>query len=122
MNLNGIEMDCREFSTYTKAFIYSEITDNKIIKQYMEHARECSDCADELEVIYSMHRALGDIQDPDGNDNSSDYISELKEIFVFYDDKIYNQKTDEKMRIIVAVVIAIIGIVFILLTVWSLLN
>lgn len=102
-------MNCREFGSLTKTFVYGEITDNKIIQQYMAHAKECADCYDDLEVIYSMHRALGDIQGPGGDDDSSDYIEELKSIFSYYEQIALAEKTDAQVRLIVCVGIMLIG-------------
>lgn len=77
-------MDCREFGSLTKDFIFDDINDTKKIKEYIEHARICKECRDELEVIYSMHRSLGDVMGPDGKDTSADYMKELEEIDEYY--------------------------------------
>lgn len=103
-------MDCREFGSLTKDFIFDDIKDKKVIKGYLEHARECSECYEELEVTYSMHRSLGDVMGPDGKDDSSDYIQELKEIHDYYEELFAKERRSKIIHaaVIVAIVWAVV--------------
>lgn len=104
-------MDCREFGLLTKDFIFDNIRDNRIIKEYLEHAKNCSECHDELEVVYSMFRSLGDVMGPDGKDESADYIHELLQINEYYEEEFKLEKQSRRLRIIIVIIIFIILII-----------
>ena len=97
-------MDCREFSSLMKDFIFDKIEDNDTALHFVEHAKQCDACFEELEVVYSMYRALGDIMGPDGKDDTSDYVAEIHELFDYYDGIIYEKNKSKKIRIAVIVV------------------
>lgn len=101
-------MDCREFGLLTKDFIFDNIRDNKIIKEYLNHAQACKDCHDELEVTYSMFRSLGDVAGPNGKDDSADYIAELLRINEYYEEQFKLERHSKRLRIFFAFVIFII--------------
>lgn len=101
-------MNCREFGALTKDFIFDEIKDKKIVMEYLIHAEECKDCYEELEVTYSMHRALGDIQGPDGKEYSSDYVNELKQISEYYHELIKKERRSKYLRILAVILILIL--------------
>ena len=107
-------MDCREFSSYMKDFIFDKIEDNNIAISFIEHARECKQCYEELEVVYSMHRALGDIMGPNGKDDTSDYVSEIKELFDYYDGIKLEKIKNKRIKIGVIIIFIIIVILSIL--------
>lgn len=107
-------MDCREFGSLTKDFIFDDIKDKRVIKEYLEHARECRECYDELEVTYSMYRSLGDIMGPDGKDDSADYIMELKEINNYYDDLFSKEKRNKIINIVVIIIIIVVVVIGVL--------
>lgn len=104
-------MDCREFGLLTKDFIFDNIRDNKVIKEYLEHAKTCKDCHDELEVVYSMFRSLGDVMGPDGKDESADYVRELLQINEYYEEEFKLVKQSKRLRMIIVLIILIIVII-----------
>lgn len=104
-------MDCREFGLLTKDFIFDNIRDNKIIMEYLEHAKVCEDCHDELEVTYSMFRSLGDVAGPDGKDESADYMNELSQINEYYEEEFQREKRIKILKVSVAIIILVIGII-----------
>lgn len=91
-------MDCRFFSKITKDFIFNKINDKKVLSEYIEHAEECEECREELEILYSMHRALGDIMGPYGDDENSDYNMELEQLINIYNDMIETDKVFSRIR------------------------
>lgn len=104
-------MNCREFSVLTKAFIFDEIEDKKVIMEYLMHARECKECYEELEVTYSMYRSLGDIQGPDGNEYSSDYVNELKQISEYYNELVKSERRNKYLHVLVIIIIIVLAVV-----------
>lgn len=104
-------MDCREYGLLTKDFIFDNIRDNKIIKEYLEHAKNCKDCHDELEVVYSMYRSLGDVMGPDGKDESADYMQELIQINEYYEEEFKLENQSRRLKMIIVLIIFIILII-----------
>ena len=100
-------MECREFSSYMKDFIFDKL-DIETSSKFVDHARKCKSCFEELEVVYSMHRALGDVMGPNGKDDTSDYISELNEIFDYYDNIRENNKKNFCFKIAVIILFSFV--------------
>ncbi|MBE5957977.1 MAG: hypothetical protein E7254_03825 [Lachnospiraceae bacterium] len=97
-----------------KEFIFDKIEDSNISFEFVEHARTCKKCYEELEVVYSMHRALGDITGPDGKDDTSDYVLELNEMFDYYDGLKSEKIKNKRIRISVIIVFIFIVVISVL--------
>jgi hypothetical protein len=107
----GKIMDCREFSSHMKDFIFDKL-DDETSTCFVDHAKNCRSCYDELEVVYSMHRSLGDIMGPNGKDDTSDYVSELNDIFDYY----YNLRNTNKKKVYLKIVVIVIFSIIIILS------
>ena len=108
-------MDCREFRSKIPDFVNGTI-EPSCLDEFLNHAKNCSDCMDEMEINYMINTGLEKIED---NDRDSYNIKEdlQKQL------KKKKKKADEYFRIklakkglfvlseMVAVIMAIIEIV-----------
>lgn len=102
-------MDCKRFQELINAFIYDKIENSTELEEFIEHAKNCENCREELALYYTIHRSLGDVAAPDGEDNTSDYEQELKDIIKFYDEHFYKQKFIKKAgKISISIVVCMI--------------
>lgn len=111
-------MDCRRFQELIDAFIYDKIEYSDDLEEFIDHTKNCKTCNEELSLYYTIHRGLGDIPSPDGEDNTSDCDQELKDIISFYEEYFYKQKFMKKagkISISIFVVMILCTIVYVFL-------
>ena len=92
----------------------STIAYYKSFEEFIEHARTCKKCREDLELYYLINRGLGDVPAPDNSGEDVGYDQELEDIFSFYDEWFTKQKKQKwatKISIVVCgiIVICIIG-------------
>ena len=85
-------MECRKFQELIHDFIFDKIEYSDDLENFIEHARTCQNCKEELELYYMLHRGLGDIDAPYDDDEIMDNETELEHIFGFYDEIFFKQK------------------------------
>ena len=87
-------MDCTRFQELINDFIFDKIDYSDDLKEFLEHAKTCKSCNEELSLYYTIHRGLGDIPAPEGSEEGADTEEELDNIksrknihnhFSFYD-------------------------------------
>lgn len=106
-------MDCNTFQRNLNDFIYDKIEYSEDLEEFLEHAKNCESCNEDLELYYTIHRGLGDVEPPVDNSEIMDVKKELSTIIGFYDEVFEKQRFMRKAgRISVCVFgVALIGIV-----------
>ena len=89
-------MDCTRFQELINDFIFDKIDYSDDLKEFLEHAKTCKSCNEELSRYYTIHRGLGDIPAPEGSEEGADTEEELDNIKSFYDEYFQRQKTMKK--------------------------
>ena len=89
-------MDCTRFQELINDFIFDKIDYSDDLKEFLEHAKTCKSCNEELSLYYTIHRGLGDIPAPEGSEEGADTEEELDNIKSFYDEYFQRQKTMKK--------------------------
>lgn len=69
-------MNCIEARRMIAPFVNKELTD-KETEQFLKHIDHCSDCMDELDVYYTVHRALASLDS--GKHHEFNFQKMLKE-------------------------------------------
>lgn len=78
-------MDCREFENNIRSFIKDQLPDEKY-DSFIEHYDKCSECKEELEILYLVHHTIN-IDEPD---NFSFNLKEQLEMHIKeVEDKVY---------------------------------
>ena len=90
-------MECKDFQKLINDFIFDKIED---LKEFLNHAKTCKNCGEELELYYTIRRGLGDVKAPDGSEKSVDATQELENIINFYDEYFEKQRKRKKARFI----------------------
>lgn len=103
-------MDCKRFQELINDFIYDKIEYSEDLEEFLEHAKNCESCKEELELYYSIHRGLGDVTAPDESMEVMDTGRELDNIISFYDEYFNKQKIMKKAG-------KISGVVFIIMVI-----
>ena len=57
-------MDCREFRSKIPDFVNGTI-EPSCLDEFLNHAKNCSDCMDEMEINYMINTGLEKIEDND---------------------------------------------------------
>lgn len=85
-------MNCQEFQSRINDFIFDKIEYSDEIETFLNHAKECPTCSEELSLYYSIRRGLGDLQAPDARTEGTDALQELESIKKYYDDLFRKRK------------------------------
>lgn len=110
-------MECQEFQKLINDFIFDKIEYTDEIQEFIEHARNCKQCREDLDLYYSIHRGFGDVGAPAKSEKYASYEQEMEDIFSFYDEWFSKQKKMKlagKISIIVCSIMMLCGILFIL--------
>lgn len=91
-------MECREFQNLIHDFIFDKIEYTDELEEFIEHARTCPKCREDLDLYYLIDRGLGDVSAPDSSEEDTDYNQELEDIFSFYDECFLKQKKQKRGR------------------------
>lgn len=89
-------MDCRKFQELINDFIFDKIEYSEDLEEFLEHAKTCENCSEELSLYYTIHRGLGDVSAPDDNSENVDLDKELESIMNFYDEYFNKQHIMKK--------------------------
>lgn len=98
-------MECREFQRLIDDFIFDKIEYSDDLKEFVEHAKTCKKCDEELELYYTIRRGLGEVKAPDGSDEGVDSRKELDSIMNFYNDFFIKQEKKKKSFILSLLII-----------------
>lgn len=80
-------MDCREFESNIQSFIADKLPDEKY-DSFIEHYDKCSECKEELEILYLVHHTIN----ADEPDNISFNLKEQLEMHLkAVEDKVYGR-------------------------------
>ena len=89
-------MECKDFQKLINDFIFDKIEYSEDLKEFLNHAKTCKNCGEELELYYTIRRGLGDVKAPDGSEESVDATQELENIINFYDEYFcYNSNVND---------------------------
>ena len=89
-------MECKDFQKLINDFIFDKIEYSEDLKEFLNHAKTCKNCGEELELYYTIRRGLGDVKAPDGSEESVDATQELENIINFYDEYFEKQRKRKK--------------------------
>ena len=106
-------MECKDFQKLINDFIFDKIEYSEDLKEFLNQAKTCKNCGEELELYYTIRRGLGDVKAPDGSEESVDATQELENIINFYDEYFEKQRKRKKAAII-SVIIAMLMIIFVI--------
>lgn len=107
-------MNCESFQERIRDFIFDKIEYSEDLEEFLLHAQECADCREELELYYTIHRGLGDVEPPVETDTPMTAEDELKYIFEYYIDYFKKEKRMSRFGkiLVVVFVIILIGLAF----------
>lgn len=108
-------MNCTKFLSLIDDFIYDKIEYSDDLEEFIEHAKTCNSCREELELYYTIRRGLGDIDSPSDSDDGN-FDNELDSIITFYEEIFEKQrfmKKAGKISIIVFGLMVICAIIFV---------
>lgn len=103
-------MDCKKFQKLINDFIFDKIEYSEDVEEFLEHAKECPACNEELTLYYTIRRGLGDVDAPGDGEEVMDANKELENIFSFYDEYFEKQRFMKKAG---KISIAVFGVVII---------
>lgn len=87
-------MNCREFESNIQSFIKDELPDEKY-DSFIEHYNKCSECSEELEILYLVHHTIN-------TDETDDFSFNLKEQLEIHmkevEDKVYRRYKKRFLR------------------------
>ena len=83
-------MECKDFQKLINDFIFDKIEYSEDLKEFLNHAKICKNCGEELELYYTIRRGLGDVKAPDDSEESVDATQELENIINSIDNYIYS--------------------------------
>ena len=92
-------MECKDFQKLINDFIFDKIEYSEDLKEFLNHAKTCKNCGEELELYYTIRRGLGDVKAPDGSEESVDATQELENIINFYDELYPHGLIEEKQKV-----------------------
>lgn len=109
-------MDCKKFQGLINDFIYDKIEYSEDLEDFLEHARNCPSCNEELSLYYTIHRGLGDAPAPDEKEEDEDPNVELENIKSFYEEYFEKQrfmKKAGKISIVIFSVMVLCAMIFV---------
>lgn len=89
-------MECKDFQKLINDFIFDKIEYSEDLKEFLNHAKTCKNCGEELELYYTIRRGLGDVKAPDGSEESVDATQELENIINFMMNILKNKEKERK--------------------------
>lgn len=107
-------MDCELFQKKIRDFIFDKIVYSEDLEEFLHHAENCKDCREELELYYTIHRGLGDIEPPVETEKPMTANDELEYIFEYYNEYFEKEKTMNRIgKIFVVILTAVlVGLAF----------
>ncbi|MFQ9515386.1 MAG: hypothetical protein ACLRZ9_06120 [Eubacterium sp.] len=103
-------MNCKKFQELINDFIFDKIEYSEDLEEFLDHAKNCQACSEELSLYYTIHRGLGDAPAPSDSEEVTDVDKELENIFSFYDEYFEKQRFMKKAG---KISIAVFGVVVI---------
>ena len=100
-------MECKKFLELIHDFILDKIEYSDELENFIEHAKTCASCKEELELYYMLHRGMGDVEAPYESGEIPDTKAELENIFGFYEEIFYKQKKMKRAGTISLIVFAV---------------
>lgn len=89
-------MDCTKFQELINDFIFDRIEYSDDLQEFLEHAKNCKNCNEELSLYYTIQRGLGDAQAPEESEEGADTEEELENIKSFYEECFAKQRIMKK--------------------------
>ena len=108
-------MNCEVFQKKIREFIFDKIEYSEDLEEFLSHAQDCKECREELELYYTIHRGLGDIEPPVESEVPMSAEDELKYIIEYYNE--YFEK-EKRLAKIGRIAVARLGLVLIGLAVY----
>lgn len=108
-------MNCEVFQKKIREFIFDKIEYSEDLEEFLSHAQDCKECREELELYYTIHRGLGDIEPPVESEVPMSAEDELKYIIEYYNE--YFEK-EKRLAKIGRIAVAGLGLVLIGLAVY----
>ncbi|MBQ3665501.1 MAG: hypothetical protein II919_05285 [Lachnospiraceae bacterium] len=104
-------MKCSDFNQLIQSFT-EDTLEEEYYDSFVKHARECSECMDELEIHYMIRVGLERMEDE--STKSFDLKEELKEQLLRYErlaDKRFKRKVYHTVTIVIAEICILINII-----------
>ena len=106
-------MECKDFQKLINDFIFDKIEYSEDLKEFLNHAKTCKNCGEELELYYTIRRGLGDVKALMEVRKVLMLHRNWKNIINFYDEYFEKQRKRKKAAII-SVIIAMLMIIFVI--------
>ena len=106
-------MVCKDFQKLIHDFIYDRIDYSDELEEFINHANECSECMEELELYYSIHRGFDDVESPVKVDEILEPGVELRYVMEFYEK--YFRRQNLLYNIGKAVLICFTAVIFVVI-------
>lgn len=107
-------MNCELFQKKIRDFVFDKIEYSEDLEEFLLHAKKCEDCREELELYYTIHRGLEDVEAPVETEKPMSSREELEYIFHYYEQYFNKQKQMNRLGKVFVVVLAVvlIGLAF----------
>lgn len=99
-------MNCELFQKQIRDFIFDKIEYSEDLEEFLLHSKECEECREELELYYTIHRGLEEVQSPVETDEPMTAKEELEYIFQYYSDYFKKEKLMKQIGRIFLIILA----------------
>lgn len=99
-------MNCELFQKQIRDFIFDKIEYSEDLEEFLRHSKECGECREELELYYTIHRGLEEVQSPVETDEPMTAKEELEYIFQYYSDYFKKEKLMKQIGRIFLIILA----------------
>lgn len=103
-----------EFLTCINDFIYDRISDEETLEAFIDHQNECSDCREELELYYTLHKGLED------EEVMLDFGADLDKKLQYCSDRLFinfRLRSFTNMAVILGEIVVLLAVLFIIINV-----
>ena len=106
-------MECKDFQKLINDFIFDKIEYSEDLKEFLNHAKTCKNCGEELELYYTIRRGLGDVKALMAVRKVLMLHRNWKILLIFMMNILKNKEKRKKAAII-SVIIAMLMIIFVI--------
>ena len=108
-------MTCEKFQKLINDFVFDKLDDSEFLEEFVEHAKQCKECKEDLELYYSVRRGFGDTECPIETDEMLEPNIELEYVLEFYEKhfkKIHIIKESAYVFLILLSVVAVAALIY----------
>lgn len=88
-------MDCRTFESLIPDYIAGKLEPD-VMQEYLEHARQCHDCYEELEITYSVMQGIRELDNEAGLTDEN--MLSLETSLYFAEERVRNWTVSRVLR------------------------